>query len=105
VLVAHHALHGGATVWVAHVLGVVDAQRLDDAPAVGEQMRDDVRPQQARVLRLNVEAHAVIADVVVVSDTNGDPRHRAFSTAPGHHETSGRPGRTIVRRESPTPST
>ena len=47
---------------------------LDDAAAVGEKVRDDVRLVEAAVLGLDVERQGLVLDVVVEADLRADER-------------------------------
>ena len=53
-LALHEAAHVERDVGATHLIGVDALVALDDAAAVGEEVRDDVRLVEARVLRLDV---------------------------------------------------
>jgi hypothetical protein len=56
---------------MADVLRVVGAQTLDYITAVSEQLSGDVWARDAGVFRLDVEAHASIAHVIVETRQGG----------------------------------
>ncbi len=64
----HELAHVEGDVRAADRLGVVALVALDDAAAVGEEVRDDVRLVEAAVLRLDVEDLVLVLDVVVEAD-------------------------------------
>jgi hypothetical protein len=68
VLLFHHAAHYRGHVDLLDVLAVVRARRLDDATAIGKQVRHDPRKLHARVFRLDVEDPTAMADVVVEAE-------------------------------------
>ena len=70
----HELPHEGRDVVAPHVLGVRALVALDDAPAVGEEVRDDVRLVEAAVLGLDVEGLALVLDVVVEADLRAQER-------------------------------
>jgi hypothetical protein len=71
VLLLHHRAHRLGHLLGADVLGVRRLRRLEDAAAVGEQVRDDVRVLDARVLGLNVKDASLVPDVIVEAEQGG----------------------------------
>jgi hypothetical protein len=71
VLRLHHHAHDLGHLLRAHVIGVRRLRRLQDAAAIGEQVRDDVRVLDARVFRLNVKDASLVANVVVEAEQRG----------------------------------
>ncbi|MBK7401731.1 MAG: hypothetical protein IPJ34_37125 [Myxococcales bacterium] len=65
VLLLHHLLDHLAHHRVAHVRGVGGLDRLQDASAIREEVRDDVRMLDARVLGLDVIDLPLVLEVVV----------------------------------------
>ena len=65
VLLLHQAAHEGLHVRASHMLRVLGARGLDDAPTVGKQVRDDARILDARILGLDVENAAPVPDIVI----------------------------------------
>jgi hypothetical protein len=77
VLLAHQALHDLLQVGTADVLAVARLSRRDDATAVREEVRHDVRMLDARVLGLDVIELSVVADVRVVTEERRRTLHRS----------------------------
>src|SRR6185295_16349048 len=81
VLRLHQAAHVVGDVGPLHFFFVRTLVALDDAAAVREQVRDDVRGVEARVLRLNVKNLPLVLHVVVeahLRTPKGRPAHLRF---------------------------
>jgi hypothetical protein len=76
VLLLHQSADFSGHLLVAQVLGVRGLRGADDAPAVGEEMSDDVRMLDARVFRLDVKDASLVSDVVVEAEERRGSFHR-----------------------------
>jgi hypothetical protein len=77
VLRLHQRAHEVGDGWITHVIGVRALVALDDAPAVREEVRDDVRLIEPRVFGLHVEDVVLPLDVVVEAHLRA-PKARAL---------------------------
>jgi hypothetical protein len=78
VLIFHQLPDGLGHVFGADELGVAPLHGLEDASSVHEEVRDDVRVFDARVLGLNMKHPVLVPDVVVVAEERrGGFRHAA----------------------------
>src|SRR5207245_2697040 len=99
VLLLHQGPHRIGHARLADVLGVRGLRGLEDAPAVREEMRDDVRVPDARVLGLNVKHTSLVADVVVEAQKRGRCVHDGpAAAAAGPARPRGGPPAPAARR-------
>jgi hypothetical protein len=76
VLLLHQRPHFALHLLVADVLRVGSLLRSNDAPAVCEKVRDDVRMLDPRILGLDMKDAALVSDVVVEAEERRLGFHR-----------------------------
>ncbi len=109
-LFLHQVANRLAKILAANILGVRGFGALEDATAVGKQMRNDVGILDSRILRLNMEHTPTVFDVVIESEKwrlrlahEMTPLTQKSETPSGYH-TLGSEAHTVEPPFQPCPS-